>query len=123
MSSLGPEPANFAPLPRAFFRGLVALLDVLGPPLLDPSMTKATPRDDGVEVVLAHATEIAFSVWVQAERDTILVGCAAMHEQRADPAEALVIVAQLLCGQRAVTNYDGTPLQPDFGARAAPSID
>jgi hypothetical protein len=119
MSLLGPEPANFAPLPRAFFTGLVALLDALAPPLLDAGMTKASPREDGIEVVLAHATEIAYSVWVQAERDAILVGCAAMHEQRADATEALALVAQLLSGEREVPGYDGSVLRPDFGARPA----
>jgi hypothetical protein len=117
MSFLAPEPAKFAPLPRAFFGGLVALLDALAPPLLDRGMTKAGARDDGIEVVLAHASEIAYSVWVQAERDGILVGCAAMHEERADAAEALAIVAQLLCGERDVPGYGGSVLRPDFGAR------
>jgi hypothetical protein len=117
MSPLGADPAKLAPLPRAFFAGLLALLDALAPPLLDAEMTKASPREDGVEVVLAHATEIAFSVWVQAGRASILVGCAAMHEERADAAEALAIVAQLLCGEREVTGYDGALLRPDFGSR------
>jgi len=117
MSLLGPEPARFAPLPRAFFRGLVALLDALAPTLLDHGMTKASPRDDGIEVVLAHASEIAYSIWVQAERDAILVGCAATHEQRTDATEALALVAQLLCGERDVRGYDGSVLRPDFGAR------
>jgi hypothetical protein len=117
MPLLGPEPAKFAPLPQAFFRALVAMLDVLEPPDLDQSMTKASPRDDGIEVVLAHAREISYSVWVQAERDQILVGCAAMHEARTDPTEALALVAQLLCGERDVMGYDGAPLRPDFGAR------
>jgi hypothetical protein len=117
MPLLGPEPAKFAPLPRAFFRALVALLDVLEPPLLDRAMTRASPREDGIEVVLAHADEITYSVWVQAERASILVGCAATHEERADATEALAIVAQLLCGEREVRGYDGATLRPDFGAR------
>jgi hypothetical protein len=117
MPGLDLDTSRLAPLPRAFSNGLLALLDALAPPLLDGEMTKASPRDDGVEVVLAHATEIAFSCWVQAERDTILVGCAALHEERADAAEALAIVAQLLCGQREVRGYDGAALRPDFGAR------
>jgi hypothetical protein len=117
MSLLGPEPARFAPLPRAFFRALVALLDALAPPQLDAAMTKASPRDDGIEVVLAHASVIAYSVWVQAERDAIHVGCAALHETRADATEALALVAQLLCGEREVRGYDGASLRPDFGAR------
>jgi hypothetical protein len=117
MSLLGPGPANFAPLPRAFFTGLVALLDALAPPLLDAGMTKASPREDGIEVVLAHASEIAFSVWAQAQRDVIVVGCAAMHEERPDAASALALVAQLLCGEREVPGYDGSVLRPDFGAR------
>jgi hypothetical protein len=116
MSSLGADPARLAPLPRAFFAGLLALLDALAPPLLDAAMTKASPRDDGVEVVLAHATEIAFSVWVQAERETIVVGCATLHDERADAAQALALVAQLLCGEREVRGYDGAVLRPDFGA-------
>jgi hypothetical protein len=120
MSFLGAEPAEFAPLPRAFFAGLVALLDALKPPLLDHGMTKASPRDDGIEVVLAHASEIAYSVWIQAERDTILVGCAAMHEERADATQALTLVAELLCGERRVSGYDGAALTPDFGVRGAP---
>lgn len=119
MSLLGPEPAEFAPLPRAFFAGLVALLDTLAPPLLDRAMTKASPREDGIEVVLAHASEIAFSVWAQAERTRITVGCAALHEQLHDPATALALVAQLLCGGRLVRGYDGSVLRPDFGARAS----
>jgi hypothetical protein len=117
MPLLGPEPAKFAPLPRDFFRALVAMLDVLAPPLLDRAMTKASPRDDGIEVVLAHATEIAATVWIQAQRDTILVGCSATHETLRDPTEALALVAQLLCGERDVRGYDGAPLRPDFGAR------
>jgi hypothetical protein len=117
MSLLGPEPANFAPLPRAFFAGLVALLDALAPPLLDRGMTKASPREDGIEVVLAHASEVAFSIWAQARRDTIVVGCAAMHEERADAGEALGIVDGLLCGERTVDGYDGSVLRPDFGGR------
>jgi hypothetical protein len=121
MTLLGPEPANLAPLPRAFFAALVALLDALRPPLLDAGMTKASPRDDGIEVVLAHATEIASSVWVQAERDTIRVGCAAMHEECADAAQALALVAQLLAGEREVPGYDGSVHRPDFGARPAAS--
>jgi hypothetical protein len=117
MRPLDAGPASLAPLPRAFFAGLLALLDALAPPLLDGEMSKASPRDDGVEVVLAHASEIAFSVWVQAERETILVGCSATHEERADAAEALAVVAQLLCGEREVAGYDGSVLRPDFGAR------
>jgi hypothetical protein len=119
MTSLGSEPTELAPLPRAFFTGLVALLDTLAPPLLDRAMTKASPRADGVEVVLAHASEIAFSVWVQAERATITVGCAALHEESGDAAHALAVVAQLLCGARLVPGYDGSVLRPDFGARAS----
>jgi hypothetical protein len=119
MSLLGPEQAQFAPLPRAFFTGLVALLDALAPPLLDHTMTKASPREDGIEVVLAHATEIAFSVSVLAARDAIAVGCAAFSEELTDPAAALATVAQLLCGARLVKGYDGSVLRPDFGARAA----
>ena len=117
MSLLGPEPAKFAPLPRDFFRALVKLLDILQPPDLDRAMTKASPRDDGVEVVLAHAREIPYTIWVQAERDQILVGCAATHETRQDATEALALIAQLLCGEREVRGYDGAPLRPDFGAR------
>ena len=82
-------------------------------------MTKASPRDDGIEIVLAHASDIAFSVWVQAEREQITVGCAALHEQLGDPAQALAVVAQLLCGARLVKGYDGSVLRPDFGARAS----
>jgi hypothetical protein len=117
MPLLGPEPAKFAPLPQAFFRALVALLDALAPPLLDATMTKASPREDGIEVVLAHASVIAYSIWIQAQRDAIVVGCAAMHEERTDAAQALALVAQLLCGERAVRGYDGSTLRPDFGAR------
>jgi hypothetical protein len=119
MSLLGEPPPNLAPLPRDFLLGLAALLDVLAPPLLDAEMTKATARDDGVEVVLAHATEIAFSVWAQAAADGITVGCAALHDECADAAAALVVVAALLCGQREVPGYDGRALRPDFGARSA----
>ena len=117
MAGLDLDTSRLAPLPRAFFNGLLALLDALAPPLLDAEMTKATPREDGVEVVLAHAREIAFSAWVQAERDVIVVGCAALHEEYGDAAEALALVAQLLCGERAVRGYDGAALRPDFGAR------
>jgi hypothetical protein len=117
--SLGPAPSQLAPLPRAVHAGLAALLDALAPPLLDAGMTKATARDDGFEVVLAHGREVAFSVWAQAGRSSIVVGCAALHEERADAAEALLVVAQLLCGEREVRGYDGAPLRPDFGARPA----
>ena len=117
MSLLGPEPARFAPLPRTFFRALVALLDALAPPWLDAAMTKAGPRADGIEVVLAHGRETSFTVWIQAHRDVIVVGCAALHEEHADPAAALALVAALLCGERDVRGYDGAALRPDFGAR------
>ena len=95
MSVLGPEPEELAPLPKDFFRAMSALLEVLRPPLVDREMTKASRREDGVEVVIAHAEEIAYSVWVQAEKDTILVGCSAMHEERADATEALAIGREL----------------------------
>jgi hypothetical protein len=110
------DPSRLAPLPAAFLADLVALLDALAPPLLDAGMTKATPRDDGVEVVLAHATTIAFSTWAQAARDGIVVGCAALHEETDDPAVAVAIVAQLLRGERAVPGYDGSTLRPSFMA-------
>jgi hypothetical protein len=108
------DPSRLAPLPAAFLADLNALLDALAPPLLDAGMTKATPRDDGVEVVLAHATTIAFSAWAQAAREEIVVGCAAMHEQTDDPAVAIAIVAQLLRGEREVRGYDGAVLRPSF---------
>jgi hypothetical protein len=119
MSPLGAAPPELAPLPRDLFDGLTALLARLDPPLLDAGMTKASPRDDGVEVVLAHATEIAFSVWVQAGAGTVLVGCAAHHAELADAPAALALVGELLCGEREVAGYDGTGLRPDFGARRA----
>jgi hypothetical protein len=119
MSVLGDAPPRLAPLPRDFFAGLSALLDVLAPPLLDHGMTKATPREDGVEVVLAHATEIASSIWAQASADGVLVGCAALHEECPDAPAALVTVAALLCGERDVPGYDGSLRRPDFGARTA----
>jgi hypothetical protein len=93
------------------------LLDALAPPRLDGEMTKATVRDDGVEVVLAHADEIAFSVWAQAAADGIVVGCAALHQECDGAPEALAAIARLLCGERQVPGYDGARLRPDFGAR------
>jgi hypothetical protein len=117
MSLLGPEPAKFAPLPRAFFGGLVALLDALAPARLDAGMTKASAREDGIEVVLAHAQDVSCSVWIQAARETIVVGCAAMHEERRDAAAALAVVTELLCGEREIRGYDGAVLRPDFGGR------
>ena len=118
MPPLHVDTSRLAPLPAAFLADLDALLAALAPPLLDDAMTKATPRDDGVEVVLAHATEIAFSAWVQAARDGIVVGCAAMHEETGDPAVAIAIVAQLLRGERAVPGYDGATLRPSFMGNA-----
>ena len=47
-------------------------------------------------------------------RDTIVVGCAALHEETADPAVAVALVAQLLRGERAVPGYDGAVLRPSF---------
>ena len=88
----------------------------LRPALLDDAMTKASPRDDGVEVVLAHATDIAFGVWVQAARDGIVVGCAAMHEETDDPAVAIALVAQLLRGERTVLGYDGAGIVRAVGS-------
>lgn len=114
MGPLDVDTSRLAPLPRAFLADLRALLDALAPPLLDAGMTKATLRDDGVEVVLAHATEIAYSTWVQASREAIVVGCAAMHEETDDPAVAVAIVSQLLRGERAVRGYDGSTLRPSF---------
>jgi hypothetical protein len=117
MSLLGAPPENLAPLPRAFFAGLDDLLTALAPPLLERSMTRATPREDGVEVVLAHSTEIAFSVWAQAATGEIVVGCSALHAEHHDAAGALETVARLLCGERDVRGHDGTTLTPDFGCR------
>ncbi|MDX6684002.1 MAG: hypothetical protein QOF26_1632 [Baekduia sp.] len=122
MSVLGDPPPGLAPLPRAFLGALAALLDELAPPLLDGPMTKASVRGDGVEVVLAHATEIAFSVWAQADAEMILVGCAALHEEftGADGAGAAIgLVRALLCGRQTVPAYDGAALRPDFGTAPA----
>jgi hypothetical protein len=116
MSLLGDQRPELAPLPREFLAGLDALLEALAPPLLDAAMTKATPRVDGVEVVLAHAREIAFSVWAQADAHVIVVGCAALHEEHADAAGALALVGALLRGERAVSGYDGRRLRPSFAA-------
>jgi hypothetical protein len=118
MSLLGDPTPGLAPLPRAFLGALVALLDELAPPLLDGPMTKASVRGDGVEVILAHATEVAFSVWAQVGAETILVGCAALHEEfaGADGAgAAIALVRALLTGTRTVPGYDGAALRPDFG--------
>jgi hypothetical protein len=117
MSLLGPEPENLAPLPRAFFAALGALLSALDPPLLERSMTKASGRGDGVEVVLAHRTEIAFNIWAQAAAGAVVVGCSALYAEHHDAAGALETVARLLCGEREVRGYDGTTLTPDFGCR------
>jgi hypothetical protein len=114
MGSLDVDTSRLAPLPAAFLAQLRALLDALAPPLLDAAMTKATVRDDGVEVVLAHATRIEYSLWAQAERDTIVIGCAAMHERTPGAAAAVAIVAQLLRGERPVRGYDGATLRPSF---------
>ncbi len=114
MSPLGPEPAKLAPLPRDFLEGLVALLDATAPPLLDDAMTKATPRDDGVEVVLAHTTTIAFSLWAQAAREVIVVGCSATETEHRSAGEALEVVGALLRGEREVRGYDGRVLRPSF---------
>jgi hypothetical protein len=119
MCLLGDAPPKLAPLPREFFAGLSALLATLCPPLLDAHMTKAAPSDDGVEVVLAHATEIAFSVWAQAAPDSIVVGCAALQAEHDDAEDALALVAELLCGERDVPGYDGARLRPSFGAGRA----
>lgn len=121
MPPLTLDTSRLAPLPAAFFSGLAALLDALAPPLLDPAMTKATPRDDGVEVVLAHAEVIAFSVWAQASRDVVVVGCSALHAEHADAAPALAMIGELLRGGREVRGYDGAALRPDFGARRSGS--
>lgn len=120
MSLIGPPPRNLAHLPCAFFAGLEDLLTALDPPLLDRAMTKATARDDGVEVVLAHASEIACSVWAQATATEVVVGCAALHAEHHDAAGALATVERLLCGERDVRGYDGRTLRPDFGCRRAP---
>jgi len=111
------DTSRLAPLASAFFGGLVALLDALAPPLLDPAMTKATLREDGVEVVLAHAEVIAFSVWAQASGEVVVVGCAAMQEEHPLSAPALGVVEALLRGEREVRGYDGAVLRPDFGVR------
>jgi hypothetical protein len=117
MSLLGPAPPELAPLPRAFFAGLDALLEQLDPPLLDRAMTKASAREDGVEVVLAHVREIAFSLWAQASAGEVVVGCATLQAGHHDAAGALRTVEGLLCGEREVRGYDGATLRPDFGCR------
>jgi hypothetical protein len=116
MSLVGPDEAKLAPLPRAVLTALSERLTTLAPPLLDGSMTKATRRDDGVELVLAHARDPSCSVWVQAARDGVVVGCAALHAEFGDAAGAVEAVTRLLCGEREVRGYDGRVLRPDFGA-------
>jgi hypothetical protein len=110
------DTSRLAPLPFAFFEGLVALVDVLAPPLLDGTMTKASARDDGVEVVLAHASVIAFSIWAQASREVVVVGCSAFHSEHAEAGAALALVSELLRGEREVRGYDGAVLRPTFVA-------
>jgi hypothetical protein len=105
-----------SPLPAEFFAALTALLDALRPPLLDPEMTKASLRDDGVEVVLAHARDVRFSVWAQAFTDAVTVGCGAL-EQSHDPPGAVALIGALLCGEHEIAGYDGARFTPDFGAR------
>lgn len=119
MSLLGAQPPDLAPLPRDFLRGLDALLEELRPSLLDAAMTKASVREDGVEVVLAHATVIAYSVWAQAARDGIIVGCSATETEHARADDALEAIGALLRGEREVRGYDGATLRPDFGASSA----
>ena len=116
MSLLGPDAAELSPLPREFLAGLTSLLLALRPPLLDASMTKATVRDDGLEVVLAHGRDVRFSVWAQAWTDRVTVGCAALSEDL-HVTGALALIEALLCGEREVTGYDGARFVPDFGAR------
>ena len=116
MSLLGPEADELSPLPREFFAGLTSLLGALRPPLLDAGMTKASLRDDGLEVVLAHARDVRCSVWAQASADRVTVGCAALSEDL-HVAGALALVEALLCGEREVAGYDGARFTPDFGAR------
>src|SRR5690349_19765238 len=113
MSLLGPAPPELSPLPAEFFAGLTSLLDALRPPLLDAGMTKASLRDDGVEVVLAHARDVRFSVWAQALADGVVVGCGAF-EETGDAPGALALIAALLCGEREVAGYDGARFAPDF---------
>ncbi|HEU4975831.1 MAG TPA: hypothetical protein VFT50_12125 [Baekduia sp.] len=114
MLDLGADTAGLAPLPRAFLAGLGALLDELRPARLDAGITKATRRDDGVEVVLAHAHEPAWSIWAQAARDGVLVGCGALHAEHTRAGDALALVADLLGGRREVPGYAGARLRPDF---------
>lgn len=114
MASLRVDTSRLAPLPLSFFEGLVALVDALAPPLLDAAMTKASPRDDGVEVVLAHASVVAFSVWAQASSAEIVVGCSALHVEFSDARAALALVEELLLGRREVRGYDGAVLRPAF---------
>jgi hypothetical protein len=114
MPSLALDTSRLAPLPLEFFTGLVALLDAVAPPLLDEAMTRASLRDDGVEVVLAHTTTIPFSIWAQASRSEIVIGCSAMHAECPDAAAALRMVDELLHGRREVRGYDGAALRPTF---------
>jgi hypothetical protein len=115
MPPLDVDTSRLAPLPLEFLEGLVALLDALAPRLLDETMTKASVRDDGVEVVLAHASVIAFSVWAQASREAVVVGCSALQSEFEDAEAALGLVEALLRGEREVRGYDGAVLRPDFG--------
>jgi hypothetical protein len=116
MPRLTVDTSRLAPLPRDFLSRLDALLDELRPALLDAAMTKASAREDGVEVVLAHATVIAYSVWAQAARDVIVVGCSATQTEHASAGEALEAVGALLRGEREVRGYDGVVLRPRFVA-------
>jgi hypothetical protein len=112
-----PDEAELAPLPRVVLSALRARLAELAPPLLDAGMTKATARDDGVEVVLAHAHDPSSSIWIHAARGGIVVGCAALHADFGDAGGAVEAVTRLLCGEREVSGYDGRRLRPDFGSR------
>jgi gluconate kinase len=114
MSVLGLDESGLSPLAREVLHGVRTLLDDVAPPALDLGMTKATRRDDGVEIVLAHARETAWSVWVQASRDLVVVGCAALHEEHREAVRALASVAALLHAEREVAGYDGARVRPDF---------
>jgi hypothetical protein len=86
-----PEPpATLPTAPRAFYKQLRRMLDVVRPTRIDPDKVSVAFGDDGLEISLAHADRQDWLIWATVgERDAI-VGTAWAHEHFSAPPAGVV---------------------------------
>jgi hypothetical protein len=119
MSALPEPPDSLPDAPRAFYRELQHMLEVVRPARLDWDETTVQFNRRGVEVQLKHADNNDWTIWAGvADRDAI-AGTAGMHEhffapdageteERPWTTEIVDFVAEILRGEVKVeTTYRG----------------